>query len=937
MWSEEDRIRHYFAATHRRAEYLQHTTVQKIGSDPTLSEIVQILDARQGLHKDYIRMEDELDEFIQYDTIFIDEPRFYAELTTLARKTGGAVNEALSMSTEYLSNVGDVDDIYQESMMSCIEWSSRITTFTAPGISIPRRKMSTTNLLNARINLKRTLTRMETYWKTLQEEVRSRGDKVTFLEIQDLVETARHTTDDLPPYWNKGITIPISNDDYSTLESESEPDDLQTTGTSVELCTHTKPRKTRRENYENDITTESSERINAIPTGPPQNQSLDMPNVRLDEDESRNLRHIAETFESVRSDTVTAWNRAMIWIDDEVVFTRLNALLTVTKEATDRVIEATLRAERKAANESGNIQANASNFPPRNARDQQKTVPVTAKQLHVTQNRPQPLPTRDGHFLPARRVCLRGEDPQPDGRRAAPRQAKTEQPVVVKRIEVQPLTNAPDRDPLHHCASGELIPSPTMPPLEDPYMWHEHSEFDETEAFLPVEIRARVTQTLLHLGQDVTAPPGAADPTQIVATQQEPDDKGKQIENQNTGSPPPTVNMNGHTNTTQPDTEICGPMAGSRLQAKLRGLAAKRRQTHCNNNETHTQPTQDTGDHMRKRPHDPLTSTSSASKLLKEEANKKPAMTGTPPETRPVETRQQPANNNIDRYTHEQGGHNQPTPGRETPGGDDSHISNTTPTPTKNNVIKRTRRHRTIPWSPAGDLITIYESEDEIKLGENPVGTHTPHRQRAGDGDRETAPTVRRRLMLDGTPPIENTHPSTSHGKPAQNSPAESTPSPTPRAPGDGTNYPYQAQVVSGTDGKVTTTSIQTATKTRHRQTSNAGGMTPADRLLSAIGARRPPLLPDRTYVGQSQREIRRATYMDSRTQPQYECIELTTSDSESSQCPGLDSSDDDGHGDCGLGGYERCPDNPSNYQATQHQEDDFNKNQLDPSDRGIT
>ena len=193
--------------------------------------------------------------------------------------------------------------------------------------------------------------------------------------------------------------------------------------------------------------------------------------------------------------------------------------------------------------------------------------------------------------------------------------------------------------------------------------------------------------------------------------------------------------------------------------------------------------------------------------------------------------------------------------------------------------------------------------------------------------------------MLDGTPPIENTRPSTSHGKPAQNSPAESTPSPTPRAPGDGTNYPYQAQMVSGTDGKVTTTSIQTATNlsTRRRQTSNAGGMTPADRLLSAIGAHRPPLLPDRIYVGQPQREIRRATYMDRRTQPQYEYIELTTSDSESSQCPGLDSSDDDGHGDCGLGGYERCPDNPSNYQATQHQEDDFNKNQQDPSDRGIT
>ena len=170
MWSEEDRIRHYFAATHRRAEYLQHTTVQKIGSDPTLGEIVQIINARQGLHKDYISMEGELDEFINYDTVFIDEPHFYTEHTTLARKTGGAVNEALSMSTEYLSNVGNVDDIYQESMMSCIEWSSQIATLTAPGISISRRKTSTMQLLNARINLKRTLTRMEAHWKTLRSQ-----------------------------------------------------------------------------------------------------------------------------------------------------------------------------------------------------------------------------------------------------------------------------------------------------------------------------------------------------------------------------------------------------------------------------------------------------------------------------------------------------------------------------------------------------------------------------------------------------------------------------------------------------------------------------------------------------------------------------------------------------------------------------------------------
>merc|ERR1739836_180149 len=307
--------------------------VQKIGSDPTLDEITQILDARRGLHKDYISMEDELDEFINYDTVFIDEPHFYTELTTLARKTGGAVNEALSMSAEYLNNIGDVDDIYQESLMSCIEWSSRIATLIAPRISIPGRRLPTMQLLNARINLKRTLTRMETHWKTLQEEVQVRNDEIIFSEIRELVETARRTTDGLPTYWNKGITIPISSDDCSTLESESESDDPPIAGSNNEPYAHTESEETERENHDNTIS-ELNGRINNTSIRQTQNQDPGMPNIRL---------------------------------DDEVVFTKLNALLTVTKEATDRVIEATLKAEREASNEPGNAQANAGKFPHDNA------------------------------------------------------------------------------------------------------------------------------------------------------------------------------------------------------------------------------------------------------------------------------------------------------------------------------------------------------------------------------------------------------------------------------------------------------------------------------------------------------------------------------------------------------------------------------------------
>ena len=50
-------------------------------------------------------MEDELDDFINYDTVFIDSPGFYTKLIALARTTGETVDEALSMSTEYLNNI----------------------------------------------------------------------------------------------------------------------------------------------------------------------------------------------------------------------------------------------------------------------------------------------------------------------------------------------------------------------------------------------------------------------------------------------------------------------------------------------------------------------------------------------------------------------------------------------------------------------------------------------------------------------------------------------------------------------------------------------------------------------------------------------------------------------------------------------------------------
>jgi hypothetical protein len=50
----------------------------------------------------------------------------------------------------------------------------------------------------------------------------------------------------------------------------------------------------------------------------------------------------------------------------------------------------------------------------------------------------------------------------------------------------------------------------------------------------------------------------------------------------------------------------------------------------------------------------------------------------------------------------------------------------------------------------------------------------------------------------------------------------------------------------------------------------------------------------------------------------------------------GSDYSDDDGHRECGLGGYENCPDNPARRSKAQ-EDDSFEANEPDPDNTGIT
>ena len=88
-----------------------------------------MLDARSRLWEAYNDMEDEIDEFINFDTEFVKCPHFYTKLISLAPTTGDSVDEALSMLMEYVS---DVNDIFQDSMRTCLELSSQIPNLACP-------------------------------------------------------------------------------------------------------------------------------------------------------------------------------------------------------------------------------------------------------------------------------------------------------------------------------------------------------------------------------------------------------------------------------------------------------------------------------------------------------------------------------------------------------------------------------------------------------------------------------------------------------------------------------------------------------------------------------------------------------------------------------------------------------------------------------------
>ena len=163
--------------------------------------------------------------------------------------------------------------------------------------------------------------------------------------------------------------------------------------------------------------------------------------------------------------------------------------------------------------------------------------------------------TRDGGPSLARRVHVRGEDPQPNVEEPISQQSAVRKPIILKKI----VTRLPLRE-LHLNGQNqtsdnehrEPIPSPTMPPLEDATAKSERREIVAADTLLPVEKKTKIGRNLPQIDQYTVAPPQVADLSTNTPSRQ----NATNIDSQQ------TTNMVSHSSISKPDSKSATPCPG---------------------------------------------------------------------------------------------------------------------------------------------------------------------------------------------------------------------------------------------------------------------------------------------------------------------------------------------------------------------------------------
>ena len=307
----------------------------------------------------------------------------------------------------------------------------------------------------------------------------------------------------------------------------------------------------------------------------------------------------------------------MLWI-----FTRLNTLMTVAKEAADRVMEATMRAEMNITNNLGSTTNESLVVHPEHPKPVNPTDIVKRQDMHpIHQGHPMPLTTEGDRFVSVRRVHQKEVIPRPIKEEATPLRTLTGETVRVKKVEIQrpnianPRLNEnmsrdndscnpqyrKQKDGTELLSSDDKekpIPSPTMPDLEDANTrWFAFRKTDIVEVF-PSECTGTKmipVQTFLRPGQNRSALPHA---TKLAKSDNNWPQTGTDIKQpergktQNDISTQQTATMGSHSKTPKPGGAYPDAISRLRQRSRLCQIAQRMCKEANNNQQRHPPPGQ---------------------------------------------------------------------------------------------------------------------------------------------------------------------------------------------------------------------------------------------------------------------------------------------------------------------------------------------------------
>jgi hypothetical protein len=132
-WREKEVVRSHFSSCLRRANDLLDITSRQDSTVSSYKDLLDIMSLRSGLQEESVRVDVELNYFLNYDEDFIHQQEFYVEMSTLGRTSRETVGTALFMSAEFLHSLTDIDDVFQDSKVVFLRLAAEITSFVDKG------------------------------------------------------------------------------------------------------------------------------------------------------------------------------------------------------------------------------------------------------------------------------------------------------------------------------------------------------------------------------------------------------------------------------------------------------------------------------------------------------------------------------------------------------------------------------------------------------------------------------------------------------------------------------------------------------------------------------------------------------------------------------------------------------------------------------------